>query len=211
MSGNRMQFFGVLCLVFSFNGCEARSVPVRGIANGTHGDKEVKSPEMIYVPAGKFQRDGSPSNVAEVDDFLISKYEISRELYIEVTGQGYVGRFGSIDGAPIDGVSWYDALMFCNELSVITGKTPVYSIQDENDGTYRTDQWGPIPDEASLRWDTVRIDRGASGFRLPTVDEWMWAAMGATAGKYFPMVILEREEFSDGVYRSGYMKPGALG
>ena len=59
-------------------------------------------------------------------------------------------------------VIWYDAVEFCNRLSKKAGLEPAYSING-----------------SSVEWN-----RNASGFRLPTVEEWKYAASGGENYKY---------------------------
>ena len=68
-------------------------------------------------------------------------------------------------------VSWYDCIKWCNARSEREGLKPVYSVSQE---TYRRGQYIP------------RADMSASGYRLPTEDEWQYAARGGLRGCRFP-------------------------
>lgn len=98
---------------------------------------------------------------------------------------------------PAEQVSWYDAIVFCNKLSIRDGKQPVYSIIDQGveldwaSLTYRDiptrtkEEMGGniIPGvKIDTTWRKVTLVPEANGYRLPTEMEWMWAAMGATYG-----------------------------
>ena len=90
---------------------------------------------------------------------------------------------GSLNN-PVDKVSWYDAICFCNRLSIKTGLTPVYVVDGETD----PDLWDYTPhtgDQSLYEYECeISVDSGADGYRLPSYEEWNYAAKGGQDYKY---------------------------
>ena len=67
--------------------------------------------------------------------------------------------------------------IFCNYLSLRENLTPAYTINGSTD----SNNLGNHTDIRKLTWDAAICNFSASGYRLPTEMEYMWAAMGATS------------------------------
>ena len=93
--------------------------------------------------------------------YSILKTEVTQELYESVMGEN-PSEFNGEKNLPVEKVIWYDAVEFCNRLSKKAGLEPAYSING-----------------SSVEWN-----RNASGYRLPTVEEWQYAAKGGQDYKY---------------------------
>jgi len=146
---------------------------------------------MILVPAGSFQYDSTAADVCTISAaFHMSKYDITGTEFQNVTGITDPSTFTEANH-PVETVSWYQALVFCNDLSIKEGLTPVYTISSTSPSV-----WGAIPTSESATWDAVTANWSASGYRLPTEMEYMWAAMGATSGY----------GYTSGTYTTGYSK-----
>ena len=115
---------------------------------------------MIAVPGKKFS---------------ILATEVTQELYKSVMGEN-PSKFNGEKNLPVENVSWYDAVYFCNKLSAKCGLTPVYAVDGETD----VEKWGYAPHITG----TVSQNENNNGYRLPTVEEWQYAAKGGPEFKY---------------------------
>jgi formylglycine-generating enzyme required for sulfatase activity len=148
---------------------------------------------LRYVPATPdegFRRDSNPNNLYVLTKgFWMGETEVTQELWLAVMGNnpsmfnGSTGKEAAPgedqNKRPIENVSWFEVLVFCNKLSVREGKTPVYAIGGSTD----PGDWGAVPSNSATPdsvWNAAVMVPGTTGYRLPTEMEWMWAAMGAT-------------------------------
>ena len=113
--------------------------------------------------------------------FWMSRYQITQEQYYSVMG-GTIPVWFKTHGSrlPVDEVTWYEAIVFCNRLSIKEGLTPVYSIS----GNTNPKDWGTVPTSSPSAWDAVVMVQGANGYRLPTEAEWEYACRAGTASAY---------------------------
>ena len=114
--------------------------------------------------------------IIEALGIQIYKTEVTQELYELFMGENPSEFKGANN--PVECVSWYDAIYFCNKLSVAKGYEPVYSV----DGNTDTTKWDYTPHKRYSITGAITQNTSANGYRLPTVDEWQCAAKG---GEYY--------------------------
>ena len=112
-------------------------------------------------------------------NFSILATEVTQELYKSVMGEN-PSKFNGEKNLPVEEVSWYDAIVFCNRLSVKEGLKPVYSV----DGVTNVSMWGYTPHKGYSIYSEIKCNEKANGYRLPTVEEWQYAAKGGQEFKY---------------------------
>ncbi len=131
---------------------------------------------LIGINGGTFQRDATSTNMSTVSSFRMSKYDITRAQFASVMGTDpSQTAYSTGTSDPVQTVNWYQAIAFCNKLSLLEGKTPVFSVSGVNFGTL---SFANIPTTSNGIWDAATATWTNNGYRLPTEMEYMWAAMG---------------------------------
>ena len=125
--------------------------------------------ETVLVKGGKYK----PSFIddeKELFNIEVFKYQVTQAIWTEIMGNNPSTFKG--ENKPVETISWWDTLEFCNKLSEKYGLIPVYNI-DKKRGILTINQ---IDGEISFP-DKADFSK-TEGFRLPTEIEWEWFAIG---------------------------------
>jgi formylglycine-generating enzyme required for sulfatase activity len=149
--------------------------------------------DMVYVPGGTFLM-GSPDGEGDADEhpqhavtvaaFHMGKYPVTQAQWRAVAALPQVNRSLNADPSefkgnnrPVECVSWYDAVEFCDRLSAKTGKT--YRLPSEAEWEYscRAGTTTPFYFGATLTTDLANYDgnytfasEGKGKYRQQTTD-----------------------------------------
>ncbi len=110
---------------------------------------------LIGVKGGEFARGGTDITVS---NFYLAETEVTQAQWVQVMpGKPNPSNFTTDPNLPVENITWYDAIAFCNALSAAEGLTEFYTVSGEN---------------------VTVADWKADGYRLPTEAEWEYAAGG---------------------------------
>ena len=141
---------------------------------------ESKFENMVFVKGGKYQPSFADEE-KEVFDIEVCKYPTTQKMWTEVIEENpsrYIG-----DSKPVNSVTWWEALEYCNKLSEKYGLEPVYDLSKSAQGILMIKELGG----ETVYPDVVNF-KNTEGFRLPTEVEWEWFARGG-------QVAIEQETF----------------
>ena len=164
------------------NGDRIKPIPSDTAENITITAKWAKTPPEGFA----FVQGATTKDKKIIPNLYVCDHEVTQAEYEEYCSYTYTddanrtpsSRYGVGDNYPAYNVSWFDTLVYCNKRSIAEGLTPCYTINSSTDPA----DWGDIPylssHENLASWETVACDFTANGYRLPTSDEWVYAASG---------------------------------
>jgi len=131
---------------------------------------KTKFKDMVIVNGGKYKPSFSDEE-KEVYTLEVSKYQVTQDMWIEV--MGYNPSYFKGGKRPVEGISWWDALEYCNKLSEKYNLKPVYDLSKKEKSILKINQLNE-----DSKYPSIADFRKTEGFRLPTELEWEWFAKG---------------------------------
>jgi len=136
---------------------------------------------MVKIPAGSFimgSDDGDsfevPAHKVTLDGFYMDKTPVTQAEYYDLMGVNPSFFQGDMQ-RPVEMVTWFDAVLFCNARSLRDGLEPVYYY----------DSIVGIPGDGVTDLPGLIINLKKNGYRLPTEAQWEYACRAGSQSRFF--------------------------
>ena len=157
---------------FKIKSASKKIAPTQRIKEKFKVDKVLELDNMVFVRGGKYKPSFADEE-KEVCNLEVCKYPTTEKMWLEIEDK--TPSYPQGENKPVNFVTWWDAIYYCNKLSKKYNLEPVYNItyDDFDRVILKINQIGESPVEQD-KADFKKTE----GFRLPTRVEWEWFARG---------------------------------
>jgi len=158
--------------IIYISGCmenkEAAPVVIESSPEHAESSPAPGAPAMVLIEGGTFEMGSErhssmqPVHKVEISSFYMGKYEVTNKEFNKFKPEHDYSRWKD-DDFPVQNVTWYDAVKYCNWLSEQEGFPRCYS---------------------GSKFD-IKLDMSKTGYRLPTEAEWEYACRAGTGTDYY--------------------------